>query len=57
MRDQEPFSKTVLAAFTASLISSTSHSATEVTNFPSTGEKSSNTFPDTEFTYFPFINA
>ena len=36
--DQEPFSKTNLAAFTALLISSISHSATEVTSAPSTGE-------------------
>ena len=35
--DQDPFSKTSLAAFTALLISSISHSETFVINFPSTG--------------------
>ena len=55
--DQEPFSKTTLAAFTASLTSSISHSATEVISVPSAGEKFSNTFPDIEFTYLPFMNA
>ena len=46
--DHEPFSKTALAAFTALLISSTSHSDTFAINEPSTGLMLSKVLPVTE---------